>query len=59
MKRLKVTIVAVFALSVNISALAQESAPASVEAVTDGGVEVVRDAQSAAPSEPPKKVKDA
>ena len=40
---------------------AQENAApaAAAEVVNDGGVEAVREAQAAAPAEPPKKIKDA
>ena len=59
MKKLKVTIVAALSVSANMLACAQDSTQAPVEAVNDGGVEVVREAQATAPAEPPKKVKDA
>lgn len=57
MNKLKITIVAALSASASMLSLAQDSAQIPVEAVNDGGVEVVREAQASA--EAPKKVKDA
>ena len=67
MKKLMVTMALAATVVVGAgAAFAQESdaqenvAPAAAaEVVNDGGVEAVREAQAAAPAEPPKKIKDA